>query len=265
MPSVLQPVLQLVARYADWFYLISLVGLFIYGRAFLQARRRTQEALFELERESAVGERRRTLFATMLFIGLAAGVYSVNRWVAPTLPPLPVAQTTPTPEGPFITAPPLPSRPPPTPTITATPTPPPTLEHSPTPSQTATHVVTATPETPTAAPTQPPSVGVPPNCASPNVALTSPGDGADVSGVVQVYGQAQLDNFNFYKFELNGAGTGNAWITLSTYSSPASGFLGSWNAAPFTSGPYAFRLVVVRQDGNYEQCAVSLVISAPPP
>jgi len=80
-----------------------------------------------------------------------------------------------------------------------------------------------------------------------------------------VYGRAELENFSFYKFELQGEGTGGAWVTLSTYSSPASGFLGSWNAALFASGPYLFRLVVVKVDGNFEQCTVSLIISAPPP
>lgn len=250
--------LQLVARYATWLYLISLVGLIIYGRAYFQARRRAQEALFGLERESALSEKRRMLLVTVLFIGLGAGVYAVNRWVVPELPPLPVAQASPTPPGVFITEPPLPTLPP-TPTATATSTP--TPAYSPTPVPTATPAVT---ETPAATPTKP-SAGVPPNCANPSVNLTAPGNGAEVNGVVEVYGRAELENFSFYKFELQGEGTGGAWVTLSTYSSPASGFLGSWNAAPFASGPYLFRLVVVKVDGNFEQCTVSLTISAPPP
>jgi hypothetical protein len=258
-------ILRFIADHPDWFYLVSLAGLFVYGRGYLQARRRTQEALFELERESALGEQRRTLFATILFIGLAVGVFGVGRWVAPTLPPLPVAQITPTPEGPFITDPPLPTRPPLTPTATSTVTSAPTSQHSPTPTVTITPAITNTPITPTAEPTQPPSSGVPPNCANASASLTAPGNGAEVFGVVEVYGQAQLDQFSFYKFELSGPGTGDAWVTLATYSSPTSGFLGSWNAAPFTSGPYTFRLVVVKPDGNYEQCAVALTIGAPPP
>jgi hypothetical protein len=250
--------LQLVARYATWLYLISLVGLIIYGRAYFQARRRAQEALFGLERESALSEKRRMLLVTVLFIGLGISVYALNRWVVPELPPLPVARASPTPPGVFITEPPLPTLPP-TPTATATPTP--TPAYSPTPVPTATPAVT---ETPTATPTKP-SAGVPPNCANPAVSLTAPGNSAEVSGVVEVYGRAELENFSFYKFELQGEGTGGAWVTLSTYSSPASGFLGSWNAAPFASGPYLFRLVVVKVDGNFEQCTVSLIISAPPP
>ncbi|MER3457480.1 MAG: hypothetical protein C4309_01420, partial [Chloroflexota bacterium] len=133
----------------------------------------------------------------------------------------------------------------------------PTPAYSPTPVPTATPAVT---KTPTATPTKP-SVGGPPNCANPSVNLTAPGNGAEVSGVVEVYGRAQLENFSFYKFELQGQGTGGAWVTLSTYPSPASGFLGS----PFASGPYLFRLVVVKVDGNFEECTVSLTISAPPP
>lgn len=252
--------IQLVARYSDWLYLICLVGAVVYGRAYWLARRRTQQALFGLERESALGEQSRALLMTVLFVGLGLGVYAVDRFVAPGLPPLPVAQAPPTPSGVFITEPPIPTRLPPTPTVT----PPPTVGPTATPPPTATPAATATPVTPTPEPTKA-SAGVPPHCANPLVSLTAPGDGAEVSGMVEVHGQAQLQQFSFYKFELKGSGTGDAWVTLATFSHPASGLLGTWNAIPFSPGPYLFRLVVVKPDGNYETCGASITISAPPP
>jgi hypothetical protein len=250
---------QLIARYSDWLYLICLVGVAVFGHAYWLARRRRQQALFRLERELALREKSRALLMMALFIGLGVGVYAVNRWVAPGLPLQPITQARPTPSGVFVTSPPVPTRPPPTATATARPT----LQPSATPLPSATPTATRS-RRPTPMPTKA-SAGVPPHCPNPLASLAVPGDGAEVSGVVEVYGRAQLEDFSFYKFELKGAGTGDVWITLVTYESPASGFLGTWDARPFAPGPYLFRLVVVKPDGNYKMCAVSLTIHTSPP
>jgi hypothetical protein len=84
---------------------------------------------------------------------------------------------------------------------------------------------------------------------------------AILKGTVEIRGSANIDNFDYYKFEFRSEGA-TEWSFIQDFKQPvADGILGSWNTAGLPAGNYRFRLVVVRKDGNYpEPCEVNVTI-----
>jgi hypothetical protein len=79
--------------------------------------------------------------------------------------------------------------------------------------------------------------------------------------VIQVTGVANIDNFDYYKFEFRVPNT-EAWNFVTRYDAPVpGGVLGSWNTDTASPGEYEFRLVVVDSIGNFpEPCLVRLIV-----
>lgn len=97
-------------------------------------------------------------------------------------------------------------------------------------------------------------------CPSPGVQISSPGNGQHVSGAVDIYGTANIDNFQFYKVEYSGGG-GFSVIGDLVYTPVSGGYLTTWNAGGFGSGTYTLRLTVVDVSGNYPApCEISVII-----
>ncbi|MBN1991240.1 MAG: hypothetical protein JW953_00940 [Anaerolineae bacterium] len=234
--------LRPIVAFDTWIYIgLGLIALFFLRLMWL-ARKDRARSIFTLERENTRARMNRAFIGLTIVLGLMLGVYYVSLVTPPLLPPPP---NTPTPT-PMLDLPPTPTPPPllPTPTPTATPLPPPTVFIG---------------ETPT--PTPPAVQGAPPACPHPGVTITQPGDGAPVSGVVQVTGAASIDNFDYYKFEFRVSG-GNDWNFIQRFNNPVlDGVLGSWNSDTVSPGEYEFRLVVVDTIGNYpEPCVVRLLV-----
>jgi hypothetical protein len=197
-----------------------------------------------LEKEAAASTRIRSIGMVFVLLILATAFYSTATYLEPNLDyeianeptPTVLLQPTPTPTaGP--------------PTITPTPRP----TRTPRPTQTPEVVVTPTPT---------PQPVVLPDCPNPRARLTSPTVNAVLKGVVQITGSANIDDFDYYKFELRAAGATD-WSTLDVlFTEPvADGFLGTWNTSALPAGAYAFRLVVVDKTGNYpEPCEVQVTI-----
>jgi hypothetical protein len=97
------------------------------------------------------------------------------------------------------------------------------------------------------------------NCPNPGVRISEPGDGAQVSGVVQIVGSAEVPDFEYYKFEFRGNGFTD-WTFIQRFDhSIVGGILGAWDTNSVSSGTYEFRLVVVDHTGNYPApCVVTL-------
>jgi LysM repeat protein len=97
--------------------------------------------------------------------------------------------------------------------------------------------------------------------------ITSPANGATVSGDVTFFGTANAADFSFYKLEALGPGTGGSWASLlgQVVSTPVQeGALGTASLALWQPGAYTVRLVVVDQTSNeVASCALSLTIVAP--
>lgn len=235
--------LRPIIKFDTWIYAgLGLVALF-FIRLIWIARRDRIRSIFTLERENANARMTRYFIGLMIVFGLMMGVYYVSS-ITPTIVPPP--QETPTPT-PIIALPPTPTPPPllPTPTSTPTPLPPPTFE-----------VVV---DTPTPAPNI--SRGAPPGCPVPGSQIFQPGNGAEVQGVIQVTGAANIDNFDYYKFEFRVPPSGE-WSFIARYDNPVpEGVLGTWNTDTVSPGEYDFRLVVVDAIGNFpEPCVIRLIV-----
>ncbi|MEW5960157.1 MAG: hypothetical protein AB1801_20735, partial [Chloroflexota bacterium] len=230
-------------KFDIWIYaVLGLVALF-FIRLIWIARRDRIRSIFTLERENANARMTRYFIGLMVVFGLMMGVYYLSS-ITPTIVPPP--QETPTPT-PIIALPPTPTPPPllPTPTSTPTPLPLPTFE-----------VVV---DTPTPAPAD--NAGAPPGCPIPGSQIFQPGNGAEVQGVIQVSGAANIDNFDYYKFEFRVPAAGE-WSFIASYDNPVpEGVLGLWNTDTVSPGEYEFRLVVVDAIGNFpEPCVIRLIV-----
>lgn len=238
--------LRPIALFDTWLYFgLGLVALFFIRVIWLARRDRTR-SIFTLEREHANARMTRAFIGLMIVLSLALGIYYLSV-ITPTI--VPPTQDTPTPT-PIIALPPTPTPPPllptPTPSLTPSPTlPPPTIQVEVTPTPTTASV---------------PVAGQVPNCPNPNARITQPGDGARVSGVIQISGAASVENFDYYKFEFRPPG--GDWSFIQSYDNAVlGGVLGSWNTGTAAPGEYEFRLVVVDTIGNYpEPCVIHLIV-----
>lgn len=228
-----------------WIYIILGLVALVFMRVMFLARKDRTRSIFTLERENANARFVRAFLGLMVVLGLGLGVYYLSS-ITPTIVPPP--QITPTPT-PIIGLPDTPTPPPlftATPTVTATP--PPT-------------VATFTEETPTPAAQPQPAQGQTPSCPHPGSVISRPGNGAQVSGVIQVSGTAVTENFEYYKFEFRVPGS-EEWSFVQRYDNAVqNGVLGSWNSDTVAPGEYDFRLVVVDFSGNFpEPCVVRLQV-----
>jgi len=216
-------------------------GILIYLRAVFVAQRERAQAMFALEREAAASRGYRS--AVMIVILLAVGgiIYYASSVLGPQVEAAP--EPTPTPTALLMPTPtPSPGVPTETPSPTATRRPPP-------PRPTSIPEVTPTPEV------------VAPNCPNPQARLTYPGMNAVLSGAVQIFGSANIPDFDYYKFEFRQAGSPE-WAWLQSHDTPvADGLLGVWDTTALPAGTYGFRLVVVDKTGNHPPpCEVTVTI-----
>lgn len=250
-------VLRFIAGRALWFYPLLALAFVGFLVAYLRTRRETQVALFGLELEVAKARLRRLLGLLLLVVVLASALFVFVSFIEPRLPAHRRVSPTPTRDI-FSTPPPTFSNQ--TPTVTATSTP------------TAT-VVLETPQfQPTAVSGEPeeatqeasPTAQVAPGAVC---EITSPADGAQVSGVVTFGGNVTADQFQFYKLEAYGPQTAGTWASLlgGEVTTPVQdGPLGTADFSAWAPGGYSIRVVVV--DATYNEvatCYLTLHIVAP--
>lgn len=241
--------IKLIADYAAWLYIFLAFIAFLLIRVITIASRERARSIFALEKETATTHIIRSLIYLLVVVLLMVGVFYVSQTLVEQVP-MPEVIPTPTP---VVDLPPTPTTPPllPTPTPTGTPLP----KATPTPFDALVGMPT-------------PSVEAPQNTnpvrspACPNAAarITRPGDGAVVSGYIEIYGSANVDNFQYYKVEF--LAPGGSWNFIQSYNSPvADGMIAGWNTDTVPSGEYTFRLIVVDVTGNYpEPCQIKLVV-----
>lgn len=238
--------LKLIHDYSSWLYVASAITALVLLRLAILTRRERLQSSFSLEREVARSKEWRIMAGAIVILLFLGGVYAVDRYVIPTVDiPYEVGQASPT--AIYI------------PTITPTPAPP-----TATPTRTPTIIRPTEPVveiTPTPAVTATP-IPVAPACPNPGVRFTSPGMGAQVSGVVRVAGTAAIDNFQFYKVELGVGDRPQDWSFLFSGNSTVNGgVLGNWDTSHLSPGIYSLRLVVVDNTGNYpEPCRTSVSV-----
>lgn len=243
--------LRFVSSYANWIYLFCAIGMLLCLSATRNSIRERNASLFTLEREAATSRARRFLGLTVAVLLVAGATAFVDLSLVPRMDlsretsirtPLPL----PAPTNIIPPATPTPSPAQPSPTPTRPPRPTPTLAETPSPSP------TPTPPLP------------PPTCPNPQVQITAPGSGAHLEGVVEIWGTADIDQFQYYKVEYGVGETPPGWVVIDDlkYEPVSEGVLVVWNTAGFTPGTYTLRLTVVDITGNYPEprCKVSVTL-----
>ena len=122
--------------------------------------------------------------------------------------------------------------------------------------------------TPTPVGTLLPNMPDPIGCDTDQAKLRIPANGMVVFEPLEVIGQAYVDDFAFYKFELNGKSTFNQFAPLAEYAQPsqAETSLGQFVPSQYEPGQYQFRLNVFDLTGTARAtCMVTIVISLPIP
>jgi len=236
---------RLVSEYYIWLIGACFLGILFYIARAIMAHREKSRAIFTLEKEAAASTRIRSIGMVFVLLFLAMAFYSTATYLEPNLDyeieneptPTVLLQPTPTPTAgaPTIT---------PTPRATRTPRPTQTPEPE--------VVVTLTPT---------PKPVVLPNCPNPQARLTYPTVNAVLKGVVEIRGSANIEDFDYYKFEYKSEGA-TEWSFIERFEERvADGRLGVWDTSTLPAGNYRFQLVVVKKDGNYPTpCEVQVTI-----
>jgi hypothetical protein len=236
--------LQLVRKYDLWLYGLCALVFVFYARRAWSARREWVGSFFALEKEVASSQFLRALGGALFCCLIGSSIYYVSSYLASDLelPEVLGAEATPI----VIPTPiPTPTEGPPTPTSSPTRKP---------------EVVRTAAPTATTAATPVPRI-VPPSCPDPSAQIAAPGMNQVLQGPVQVQGTAQIEDFEYYKFEFRAAGSGADWAFLQRHDQPvAGGVLGTWDVSALPNGEYEFQLVVVRRDGNYKLCATRVIV-----
>jgi len=249
--------LELLRRTAQFtlgiYIFLGLFAIFFIRQIWI-ARRDQTRSIFSMEREDASSKITNGFIGLMVIFGIILGVFYLNATIPQIAPPpantptaTPVIEIPPTPTSPILL---------PTPTPTSTPTTTIPL----TTSATSEFTTFSTPQLVPVATLPTSSLGQPPNCPIIGNRIVQPGNGAQVAGMVQIYGSAMGDNFDYYKFEFR-VPNGN-WAFIQNYHVAVSdGVLGFWNSDTVPPGEYEFRLLVVDTTGNYpEPCTVRLIV-----
>lgn len=234
----MQEAFRFFQAYEIWIYLIlGLVGIF-YLRKFLSAWQELQGAVFGLERENAQGRLNQAASMLLFILSLMVVEFLLTSFVIPSVP-----QTMPlyTPTMNLLATPTL--------TIAAG-----SAEQSPENALTP----TGTPEAIDIL-----SVTSSSQCVAGQIFISSPQNGAEVSGIVEISGSANIPNFGFYKLEMRRADEQD-WLTiLAGNQIQPDGLLGTWNTVLLSPAVYQLRLVVVDNQGVASPpCEIQIQVAA---
>ncbi len=239
---------RLIAQYALWIYILCAIGILLYLRAALSARREGSQAIYGLERETAAKRVFRASGMVVAILLIVFAVYVLSHYVELPQPSAsPIELSTQAPEATEAIEP------------DGTPTPgetTPSLEPTATrrPQVTAVVVPTLVQETPTLAP----ATG---GCPHPNVQIRQPRPNEGVDQGVQVLGTANKESFDRYEFKFQSRDFEDEWHWVETFRTPVeNGELGWWQTAHLPNGNYRFMLIAIDGTGNSQECVVPVVI-----
>jgi hypothetical protein len=239
---------RLITRYALWIYILCAIGILLYLRAALSARREGSQAIYGLERETSAKRVFRASGMIVAILLIVFAVYVLSHYVELPQPATsPIELSTQTPEATQA----IESDTTPEPSET-TPSPVPTATRR--PLATAVVIPTLVQETPTLAP----ATG---SCPHPNVQVRQPRPNETVDQGIQVVGTANKENFDRYEFKFQSRDFEDEWHWVETFRTPVeNGELGWWQTAHLPNGNYRFMLITIDRTGNSQECVVPVVI-----
>lgn len=221
-------VIRFLAEFEVPIYLVLGIVALVYLRRVLVALDEKRTAIFRLEREAA---QRKVVAAVSVLV--LVGLLTVGEFVVATFLAGELSQ-----EPTFST---------------------PTIEMLSTPTTT---LIGPAPTDATPTPTRYPQVdieGIESNCINDVLEIKEPLHNADVSGVVEIIGSVNTENFGSYTYEYSTVGEPN-WQTIAAGSgNRIDESLGNWYTSDLTPGPYFLRLVALDNDGVEQSACVIIV------
>ena len=239
---------RLIAQYALWIYVLCAIGILLYLRAALSARREGSQAIYSLERETAAKRVFRSSGMIVAILLIVFAVYVLTHYVELPQPSTsPIELSTQTPE---VTD---------TAVSEGSPTP---AEAMPSPEPTATRrpqvTVVVVPTVAQETPTLPTASG---SCPHPNVQVYQPRPNEVVNQGVQVLGIANKESFDRYEFKFQSRDFEDEWHWVETFRTPVqNGELGWWQTAHLPNGNYRLMLIAIDTTGNSQECVVPVAI-----
>lgn len=249
----------LIEQTALGMYVLVGVGVLLSARRLLRASSAFRATHFELERDLARYERANAVTVLILLLEAGLVIVGIQQVVAPTLrAELNIAAPIAMEDGVFNTPVPVLSE---NTEIDASGINL-TLED---PSQR----VLATPTlTPTPVGTIMPNAAASVGCDMEGASLQIPANGMRVFEAINIVGVANVADFAFYRFEINGPQTQNVFATLAEYTQPVTeqGVLGQFVPSFYQPGWYQFRVTVFDSTNTLgPSCMVNILISEPVP
>jgi hypothetical protein len=247
-------IIEFIRQYAPWVYGACALAALWYLRVVLLARRERRNAVFTLERETAMNQVYGAWSAAVVLLAIMGLIYLLSTVVSDAVQPLVAEQ--------LVTPPPVET------VIGSEPSVTPTL---PVPDITPTHTATLRPRPtarpqPTLAPMDTPTPAPPrPSCPDARAVISAPGVGVLVSGMLPIMGTAVDQNFKFYKLEYApGAQPDDSqWSYFDGADQPVqNGRLGTLNTGVLAPGTYSIRVEVVDLTGNHggRRCQTVVVV-----
>lgn len=212
----MEEALSFFRAFEVWIYLLLGLGGLIYIRRFILSWQELREAGFGLERERAQSRLNQSASVLVLLLTMAVAEFVLVSFIAPSVPGATPLST-------------------PTLDLLATPT----FTLSPATSEGTQNAARLTP-------TVVQSTEAASGCIPGKIEITSPKNGQEVSGVVEVMGNAYIPNFGFYKYEMKRPDE-PSWSTIAAGNAIVQngGKLGDWDTRRYPPGEYQLGLVIV--------------------
>lgn len=219
----MEDVIQFLAGYEIWIYVIlGAIGL-VYLRRLFKAINDWRDAAFGLEREIAQRQFLSSMTALVLLFVFALSEFFLVSYATTRMPSM-QSIATPTIDV-FVTS-------------TAT-------------------LPVETEAIPGQVETEPTQTPIPEGCVPGQIEITSPEPGEQISEMVNLIGTVNIPNFGFYKYEYTEPGN-TIWKTIAGGNAPViDGEIGDWNTSQVLPGDYLLRLVVLdNTNKEYPACVV---------
>jgi hypothetical protein len=228
MNAFLDDILRGLTTYSTGIFILLGLGLLIYLRNFISGLREWRGSVFGLERDLAQHKLISAATGLTLVFMLLIGEFLLITVIRPQMSRVPDEQISVT-----------------SPLVTSTPTLP--------------SVDNQTPEL-----VLPPSLDqedLVSECVEGVLEITSPINGEQVSGTVELIGSVNVEDFGSYKYEYSTTGTIN-WITIAAGNQlKLDESLGFWYTSALTPGPYLLRLVPLNNMGEeLTPCIISVEV-----
>lgn len=228
----MEEALTFVRTHEIWFYALLGLGALYFIRKFLLAWDELRGAAFGLERDHAQSRLNHAASGLVLLITMAVIIFLLVTFIVPSLPG----------SIPLLT---------------------PTLDMLATPTTTLAPAATPLPGTPSVTPLLTPDTSsLSGGCLPAQVEITTPQEGDEVKGLVEVIGTVDIENFAFYKIESRRADESVWAILLAGNQVVRAGPLGVWDTRRLSPGEYELSVAPVTTDAKtLPRCGIKVRVA----